>query len=158
MKGYTGLLDCLESYAGACDATLVVMGSKVITSRAVGSAGGGSTLTAVGSVTLSMIKRLAGTPVMVVTANTRLARLNDRGKPIKQSSSSWRAAAQAAAEGLDLEGSGKREPPRVLAVVEPHSRGMLNFISAKCMVGHFLQPMLTPLKLCSVDHCLNFFT
>jgi hypothetical protein len=133
VKGYTGLLDCMESYANACDASLVVMGSQVITSQPVIS-GNTTSAAAVGSVTLSCLKRLAGRPMLVVTANTRLVKLNPRGQPIKQSSSNWRASAAAAAEGIDLEG-GKREAPRVLAVVEHHSRGMLHFISGVCLVS-----------------------
>ena len=78
VKGYTGLLDCLESYATACEATLVVMGSQALTSQTMIS-GTVSSAAVVGSVTLSCVKRLAGVPMLVVTANTRLVQVRDPG-------------------------------------------------------------------------------
>uniref|UniRef100_A0A7S2VUP2 Uncharacterized protein n=1 Tax=Chlamydomonas chlamydogama TaxID=225041 RepID=A0A7S2VUP2_9CHLO len=67
VKGYTGLLECMESYADAVDATLIVMGSQCLTS----SASMGTTLSlAMGSVTLSCLKRFTR-PMAVVTANSK---------------------------------------------------------------------------------------
>ena len=134
VKGYAGLLDCLESYVDACEATLVVMGSQAITSQPIIS---GTTASAavVGSVTLSCIKRLAGMPMLVVTANTRLVQLNERGMPVKQLSGSGRQSGSGNGNGPSLMASGKREAPRVLAVVEAHSKPMLQFLCSSCLVS-----------------------
>ena len=137
VKGYAGLLDCLESYVDACEATLVIMGSQAITSQPIIS---GTTASAavVGSVTLSCIKRLAGMPMLVVTANTRLVQLNERGMPVKQLSGSGRQSGSGNGNGPSLMASGKREAPRVLAVVEAHSKPMLQFLCSSCLVS-FIQ-------------------
>ena len=126
VKGnYSGLLDCLESYVAACDATLVVMGSQAMTSQ-VTISGTMASAALVGSVTLSCIKRLAGLPMVVVTANTRIVQLNERGKPVKQLPGG----------GQQQAASGKRDPPRVLAVVEPHAKDMVQFLSSTFLVRY----------------------
>eukprot|EP00798_Chlamydomonas_sp_ICE-L_P015968 gene15968-22099_t len=61
VKGYAGMLDCLDSYVMASGATLVVMGSLCLTA---------ANLNSMGSVTLSCMKRL-NVPIMVVTVNSK---------------------------------------------------------------------------------------
>ncbi|KAL6753838.1 hypothetical protein V8C86DRAFT_421959 [Haematococcus lacustris] len=68
VRGASGLLDCMEAYVSSSMAAagarpLVIMASQQLTSNVFGYV--------VGSVTLSMVRRLAGTPVLVVTANTK---------------------------------------------------------------------------------------
>ena len=128
-KGDAGLLDCLESYVNACEATLVVMGSQAMTSQVLIS-GTMASAGLVGSVTLSCIKRLSGLSMIVVTANTRLMQLNERGRPIKQLLGGQPQTISGRSDRL----GGKQDPPRVLAVVEPHAKAMVQFLCSTFLV------------------------
>lgn len=109
VKGYMGLLECMESYVVSVDASLVVMGSQAIVSQPLCPSGIVSAQAVVGSVTLSCMKRLR-LPMAIVTPQTRL----------------HASAAQAQA---------RLRAPRALAIVEPHSRPMLDYLCTHCLVS-----------------------
>jgi nucleotide-binding universal stress UspA family protein len=135
VKGCDGLLDCLEKYVLECDASVVVMGSK-----AISSVSHNGPAAAIGSVTLSCIRRLK-LPMAIVTPQTRLLKSND---------GSWRTG-QPAGMGLSTPPRGGRsQGPRVMAVVEAHARGMLDYVCSTCLVS----TSASMLKKCTFENFL----
>uniref|UniRef100_A0A7R9VV27 Uncharacterized protein n=1 Tax=Chlamydomonas euryale TaxID=1486919 RepID=A0A7R9VV27_9CHLO len=100
VRGHSGLLDVMERYVAdvaSSGTALVVMGSMQITSSVFDSVAG--------SVTLALIRRMAGLPVVVVTQNGR----NSPGPFTK---------------GL-----------RVMLHVEPHARPLLGLVCEQLLAG-----------------------
>lgn len=97
VKGMSGLLEVMEGAVGKLSPQLVVMGSAALTMHNL------STASVMGSVTLSVLKRVS-LPTLVVTCNSK-----------------------------HLVATGRRTSLRTMAAVDTTSRPMLNFLCSACM-------------------------
>ncbi|GLC37726.1 hypothetical protein PLESTM_000640800 [Pleodorina starrii] len=125
-RGNCGLIDCMEEFSSRHGATLVVMGSDSLTSKAnmsvpTASATSPASLHIIGSVTLALLRRLP-MPLLLVT---------------RASATAVTAAATAGSveQVGGIGGGGRRRTLRCLAVLEGHAAGMVDYLASRLCDG-----------------------
>lgn len=120
-RGLCGLIECMELYLVGHGATLAVMGSNALTSKASSSTGDVSSTYVVGSITLALLKRMP-VPLLLVTRPPAV--------PNKEANQERGGALSGSMGGANLQDGGRR-PLRIMCVLDGQARGMVDYMAGK---------------------------